>query len=252
MSIRLEVKDFIAVVTIDNPPVNALDRSVELHSIFDSFADRSDVRVAILTGAGQRAFCAGFDTAKAGYPNVEPGVRAAGSRRSREMFNAIIECAVPVIGAINGYAVGAGAVFAASCDYLIASENASFGLPELDIGILGGARHMMRLFPQGAVRRANLTCKRIGAQEALRYGAVVDVVPPDRLMEVAMEEARIIAGKLPQGVRMAKATHNLIENMDLKNGYRYEQTQTVLLEKTPDALEARAAYREKRKPVFKG
>jgi enoyl-CoA hydratase/carnithine racemase len=133
---------------------------------------------------------------------------------------------------------------------LIAAENATFGLPEVDVGLLGGARHFMRLFGNQWTRYANLTARRISANEAYRLGAVIQVVPADQLMDAAMDLARIIAEKSPIGVRMAKANLNLIENMDLKNGYRFEQTQTAILQKTEDALEAKRAWAEKRKPVW--
>ena len=253
--LRVEVSDYIAVVTMDNPPVNAAEPDWDFQGTFDSFYDRDDVRVAILTGAGQRVFSPGANVARRAREAQEP--QAPGSyqgqqRRGRENFNSIVDCAVPVIGAINGHALGGGLALAASCDYLFASENATFGLPEIDVGLLGGARHLMRLFPQGVTRRANLTGLRISAQEAYRLGVVIKVVPPDELMDVAMDEARLIAEKAPIGIRMAKANLNLIENMDLKNGYRYEQTQTALLQNTEDALEAKRAFAEKRKPVFKG
>ena len=253
--LHVEVKDFIAIVTMDNPPVNAAEQDWPIQETFDSFYDRDDVRVAILTGAGTRGFCAGVDVKRRAQQLQEeqpPGAYQGATRRGRENFNSIVDCAVPVIGAINGHALGAGMALAASCDYLIASENATFGLPEIDVGLLGGARHFMRIFPQGVTRRANFTGLRLNAQEAYRLGVVVKVVPPDQLMETALEDARIIAEKPPIGIRMAKANLNLIENMDLKNGYRFEQTQTVLLQKTEDALEAKLAFAEKRKPVFKG
>ena len=108
------------------------------------------------------------------------------------------------------------------------------------------------MFPQNVTRRANFTGERIGAQDAYRLGAVVKVVPPDQLMDEAMKDARTIAAKMPVGVRMAKATLNLIEDMDLRKGYRYEQTQTAILVKTDDAIEAKRAFAEKRPPEFKG
>jgi enoyl-CoA hydratase/carnithine racemase len=253
--LRLEVSDYIAIVTMDNPPVNAAESDWEIQETFDSFYDRDDVRVAILTGAGTRGFCAGVDVkkrAESAQQEQPPGTYQGQTRRGRENFNSIVDCAVPVIGAINGHALGAGLALAASCDYRIASENATFGLPEIDVGLLGGARHFMRMFPQGATRRANFTGLRINAQEAYRLGVVEKVVPPEQLMEAALEDARIIAQKMPVGIRMAKANLNLIENMDLKNGYRFEQTQTALLQRTEDALEAKKAFAEKRAPVFKG
>lgn len=254
--LRVEVSDYIAVVTMDNPPVNAFSMDWNFQETFDELGDRDDVRVAILTGAGERIFCAGADVRRAaanldaGPP--KPGEGTTGSRRSRENFYVVTECAVPVIGAINGPALGAGLALAASCDYLIASERAVFGLPEIDVGLLGGARHFMRLFGNQQTRRANFTGIRLDAQEAYRLGAVIKVVPPEQLMEAALEEARIIAAKMPIGIKMAKAALNMIEDMDLRNGYRFEQTQTAILVKTEDAQEAKRAFAEKRPPVFRG
>jgi enoyl-CoA hydratase/carnithine racemase len=254
--LRVEVSDYIAVVTMDNPPVNAVTPDWDFQGTFDELGDRDDVRVAILTGAGDRVFCAGADVRRAaanldaGPPR--PGTQSSGSRTGRENFNSVLECAVPVIGAVNGPALGAGLALAASCDYLIASERAVFGLPEIDVGLLGGARHFMRLFGNQQTRRANFTAIRVDAQEAYRLGGVVRVVPTDQLMNAAMEEARIIAAKMPIGVKMAKAALNMIEDMDLRNGYRFEQTQTAILVKTEDAQEAKRAFAEKRPPVFQG
>ena len=206
--------------------------------------------VAVFTGAGRRAFCAGADIrarldGDARFPEDH-------GRRAREAFNSIYECPIPVIGAINGPALGAGLALAASCDYLIASENANFALPEIDVGLMGGARHLGRLFPQGVTRRLHYTADRLPAAEAYRLGAVHKVVPSDQLMDAAMEEARIIAAKMPKGIRLAKEGLNMIEWMDLKNGYRFEQTRTAILRKTDDAVEAKRAFLERRAPVFKG
>ncbi len=250
--IRLDVKDQIAVVTIDYPPVNAMatDAYGVIMEVFDSLHDREDARVAVLTASGQRAFCAGVDVRSRVEGAAAP--RKDHGRTAREAFNAIYECPIPVIGAINGPTLGAGIGLAASCDYLIASEKATFGLPEIDVGLLGGARHAARLFPQGVVRRMHYTAQRLSAQEAYRLGAVLRVVPPDRLMDEALEEAAIIAAKMPVGIRLAKEGLNMIEWMDLKNGYRFEQTRTAVLQRTEDALEAKRAFLEKRPPVFKG
>ncbi len=247
--IHVDIKDHVATVIIDFPPVNAMsgDEFAELTEVFDSLWE-GEARVAILTGAGTRVFCAGA--------NVK--AQLAGKRRNdhgrtaRECLNSIYECAIPVIGAINGAALGGGLALAASCDYLIASENATFGLPEIDVGLLGGARHLARLFPQNYVRRMHFTADRPSAQEAFRLHAVTKVVPPGKLMEEATSEARIIAEKMPMGVRLAKESLNVIEFLDLKNGYRYEQTRTDILIKTEDAQEAKRAFLEKRRPVFKG
>ena len=263
MPIHVEVKDHIAVVTLDNPPVNAMAADWDIPGIFDYLSDDAEVRVAVLTAAGERAFCAGADLRGARTRDADDGdddgrtrVRTpsgTGNRRVREMFYSIQECAVPVIGAINGPALGGGLAIAASCDYLIASEKATFGLPEIDVGLLGGARHFMRLLNNwGLVRRLHYTAERLDAHEALRLGMVVRVVPPDQLMEAAMADARLIASKIPLGVRLAKESLHLIENMDVKNGYRFEQTRTAILTKTDDAAEARRAFMERRPPRFTG
>ena len=250
--VKLEIRDRIAIITLDNPPVNALsaEGQVEIYETFDGLHEQDEAVVAVFTGAGRRAFCAGADIrarldGDARFPEDH-------GRRAREAFNSIYECPIPVIGAINGPALGAGLALAASCDYLIASENANFALPEIDVGLMGGARHLGRLFPQGVTRRLHYTADRLPAAEAYRLGAVHKVVPSDQLMDAAMEEARIIAAKMPMGVRFAKEGLNMIEWMDLKNGYRFEQTRTAILRKTDDAVEAKRAFLERRAPVFKG
>lgn len=263
MPIHVEVKDHIAVVTLDNPPVNAMAADWDIPGVFDYLSDDEEVRVAVLTAAGERAFCAGADLrgaarARDGDDDDDGRTRVrtpsgTGNRRVREMFYSIQECAVPVIGAINGPALGGGLAIAASCDYLIASEKATFGLPEIDVGLLGGARHFMRLLNNwGLVRRLHYTAERLDAHEALRLGMVVRVVPPDQLLEAALADARLIASKIPLGVRLAKESLHLIENMDVKNGYRFEQTRTAILTKTEDAAEARHAFMERRPPRFTG
>jgi len=250
--VHLEVKDHIAVVTLDSPPVNAVAAQayVELTEIFDSLHEHPEARVAVLTGAGTKAFCAGADIKARVAGKTAP--RADHGRTAREAFNSIYECAVPVIGAINGPALGAGIGLSASCDYLIASEKAYFALPEINVGLLGGSAHTGRLFPQGMTRRMFYTAERVSAEEAYRLGAVFKVVPPENLMEEALAEAAIIAAKMPAGILLAKESMNMVEWMDLKNGYRFEQTRTGLLQKTEDSLEAKKAFLEKRPPVFKG
>ena len=247
--IRVDIKEHIATVVMDFPPVNAMSMPeyAELTEVFDNLWE-GEARVAILTGSGERAFSAGVNVKARleGEPKDDHG------RTAREAFNAIYECAIPVIGAVNGPALGAGLALAASCDYLIASEMASFGLPEIDVGLLGGARHLARLFPQSYVRRMHYTAERASAEEALRLHAVTRVVPAEKLMDEAMNDARAIASKMPVGIRLAKEGLNVIEFLDLKNGYRFEQTRTAILSKTEDAQEAKRAFLEKRPAVFKG
>ena len=249
MPIHVDVKDHIATVTLDFPPVNAMAMGeyAQLMEVFDSLWE-GDARVVVFTAAGDRAFCAGANIRAAADPNR----RNDHGRTARECFNAIVECPIPVICAMNGAALGAGVALVASCDYIIASDKAVFALPEIDVGLMGGARHLQRIFPQNFTRWMHYTAARVPAQEAHRLGAVLRVVPHEKLMEETMAEARIIAAKMPMGIRYAKEGLNMIEHMDLKNGYRFEQTRTDLLQKTEDALEAKKAFLERRPPDFKG
>ena len=251
--IRLDVENFVALVTMDRPPVNAIVRQFqeELTATFDELSDRDDVRVVVLTGAG-KVFCAGADVKARATTINGPGDVWAHTRRTRESFHSILECKKPVIGAINGAALGAGLAIAASCDILVASESASLGLPEIDVGLLGGGRHTMRLFGCSRTRRMMFTGYRVPADECYRLGVVESVVPPDQLIEAAMVLAREIAAKSPIAIQLAKTALNAIEEMSLRDGYRFEQNMTVELGKSEDSKEAMRAFSEKRPPVFTG
>lgn len=253
--IRVVVEDHVAVVTMDNPPVNAQDRRFndELTLAFDRLSERDDVRVAVLTGAG-RVFSAGADIkARAALAaEAEAGGRVQHLRRARESFNAVYECRKPVIAALNGPALGAGLALAASCDILIASETGSLGLPEIDVGLLGGARHAMRLFGHSRTRRMMMTGYRVPGPELYRLGVVEACVPADQLMPAAMDLARQIAAKSPVASRLAKHALNAIEWSTLRDGYRFEQEMTSELGRYEDSREAMRAFLEKRPPVFKG
>lgn len=251
--IRCEVSDYIARVTMDRPPVNALSREFqeEMMLVFDTLSDRDDVRVAVLTGAGKH-FCAGADIKSRAGSERQPGDGWQHSRRAREAFHSIVECKVPVIGAINGSALGAGLAIAASCDILIAAENCSLGLPEINVGLLGGGRHAMRLFGHSKARRMMFTGQRLDGRELYRLGVVEACVPPDQLMDTALALAKEIASKSPIAMQLAKHAMNAIEFMSLRDGYRFEQSMTAELSKYEDSKEAMRAFVEKREPVFQG
>ena len=251
--LKVRVDGRVAILTMDSPPVNALTRVLndELTQALDRIADDDDIRVVVLTGAG-RVFCAGADL-KGRAENIRgPGDLAAHARRTRECFHAVRECAKPVIAAINGAALGSGLALAASCDVLFASEKASLGLPEVDVGLLGGGRHAMRLFSHSRLRRMMLTGYRVPGPELYRLGVIEECTTPEDLMPKVLEVARQIASKSPVSTRMGKHTLNVIEDMSLRDGYRYEQDMTAAIAKTEDAREAQLAFREKRAPVFKG
>ncbi|HWH85130.1 MAG TPA: enoyl-CoA hydratase/isomerase family protein [Burkholderiaceae bacterium] len=251
--LQVRIDAHIAVLTMNSPPVNALTRVLndELTLALDRISEMDEVRVVVLTGAG-KVFCAGADLKGRAAMIRGPGDMPAHARRTRECFHAIRECAKPVIAAINGAALGSGVAMAASSDILIASERAALGLPEVDVGLLGGCRHAMRLFSHSLLRRMALTGYRVPAAELYRLGVIEACTLPDGLMPAAMELAALVASKSPVSTRMGKHTLNVIEDMSLRDGYRYEQDMTAQIAKTDDAKEAQLAFREKRAPVFKG
>jgi len=252
-TVRVDIKEYIAVVTMDNPPVNAQGQQFheDMMLTFDRLSDMDDVRVVILTGAG-KCFSAGADIKGRADAKREAGDHWQHSRRARECFHSIMECTKPVIGAINGAALGAGLAVAASCDILLAAEEARLGLPEINVGLLGGSRHAMRLFGHSRTRRMMLTGLRMDGAELYRLGVVEACVPGDQLMPEAMKLAREIAAKSPIAIKLAKGTLNAIEDMTLRDGYRYEQNKTGELSHYEDSKEAMRAFAEKRDPVFKG
>ena len=251
--IKCEVRDHIAVVTMDHPPVNAQNAQfhAEMMRVFDAISDMPEARVAVLTGAG-KIFSAGADMKARAERGTGPGVAWGHNRTARECFHSVVECRKPVIGALNGAALGAGLAVAASCDILVASETAVLGLPEINVGLLGGGRHTMRLFGHSLTRRMMFTGYRVPADELYRLGIVEAVVPPDELMDCAMGFAREIASKSPVAMTLAKHALNTIEEMSLRDGYRFEQNMTTELSHYEDSTEAMRAFLEKREPVFKG
>jgi enoyl-CoA hydratase len=251
--LELELQGHVAVLTLNSPPVNALTRILndELTEALDQIAETDEIRVVLLTGAG-KVFCAGADL-KGRAENIKaPGDMSAHARRTRECFHAIRECAKPVICAVNGAALGSGLAMVASCDILLCSDKASLGLPEVDVGLLGGCRHAMRLFSHSRLRRMMLTGYRVSGPELYRLGIVEACTSPEELMPAALELAATIAAKSPVSTRMGKHTLNVIEDMSLRDGYRYEQDMTAIIGKTDDAREAQLAFKEKRAAVFHG
>jgi enoyl-CoA hydratase/carnithine racemase len=243
----------VATLTLNAPPVNALTRTLndELTLALDRISEIDEVRAVVLTGAG-KVFCAGADLKGRASVIKGPGDLPAHSRRTRECFHAIRECAKPVVCALNGAALGSGLAMAASSDIIVASEKATLGLPEVDVGLLGGCSHAMRLFSHSRLRRMALTGMRVDGAELYRLGVVEACVPPDALMDTALDIARTIAAKSPVSTRMGKHTLNVIEDMSLRDGYRYEQDMTAQIGKTEDAKEAQRAFAEKRAPQFVG
>lgn len=242
--------DGVAVVTMDRPPVNAVDLVMyrELRELFVDI-DRigAGVRAVVLTGSG-RHFCAGNDLddfASMDRDNVRERMFHV-----REAFFAIQDCAVPVVGAVGGAALGTGMAIAASCDFVVAADDSSFGLPELSVGVHGGARHLGRLVSQPIVRWMYFTGQRLSGEQLLALGAVVAVVPRDALVATARSEAGRIAAYSPTAVRMGKQGLNDIEFLDIRRGYEHEQGLTARMMDFPDSKIALEASRKGETPVF--
>jgi enoyl-CoA hydratase len=252
MSIHLEISDHIAVVRLDRPPVNALARATRrrLIEIFDEISERTDVRVAILTGTG-KFFCSGADL-KDRPDRDKAGDFLDHNRWTRETGNAIRECSKPVIAAVNGPALGAGFGLMAACDIFLASEDATFAMPEINVGLAGGVSMLRTMVGRSFTRRMFYTGMKVRAAELYRRGVLDEVVPADQLMPLAMEIAQDIASKAPLAIVQAKQAANMMDLMPQRDGYRFEQNITMALAKTEDAQEARMAFLEKRKPIYKG
>jgi enoyl-CoA hydratase len=251
--IKLDVADYVATVTLNRPPVNALGRAIrqELLECFDALHDRVDVRAIVLTATG-KIFCAGADIKERTQLTGEPGEYGKLNRLVREVFYSIMECSKPVVAAVNGAALGAGFAMTLCCDILLAADDAVFAMPEVDVGLAGGVKFLQRHLTPSKARRLLLTGQRVPAAELYRLGVLEACVPGDVLMPAAMEIARDIAAKSPLAIQMLKQSFNTVENLTLRDGYRIEQNMTVELSRSDDAKEAKQAFVEKRKPVFKG
>jgi enoyl-CoA hydratase/carnithine racemase len=252
-TLRLDVAEGIATVTLDRAPVNAQNRQAreEIIQLFDTLSDRDDVRCVILTSA-LKVFSAGADVKERVGLVQQPGDYLRHNRLTREYFYAISDCAKPVVAAVNGGAFGAGFVLALACDIVLASEEAYFVMPELDVGLAGGAAFLMQHFGRSMARYIYFTARRIPAVELHRLGVITAVLPPDRLIAEARAIAAEIAAKSPGAIRAVKRAFNVVEEMPARDAYRYEQTITVDLSKTEDTSEAQRAFLEKRKRDFKG
>jgi enoyl-CoA hydratase len=230
-NLDLAVSQGVAIVTMCREPVNALNPSFrsELIAMFDQLSDRDDVRAVVLA-SGLNVFSAGADLKEP--PPESPGEWGKRNRLSRETKNAVIECSKPVVAAINGAAIGAGFGLAGACDILVASENATVAMPEIDVGLAGGASLLRQYFGRSRMRRMILTGMSVTAEELYRLGVVEACVPAEVLMETAVDIAAEIAAKSTLGITYAKRSLNLVELMPPRDAYRFEQDYTVDLAKS--------------------
>lgn len=221
--------DGIATVTVDYPPVNAIPSAgwFELGEQILAAGRDPEVHVVILRATG-RGFNAGVDIKEMQRDEGFTALLGA-NRGCYAAFKAVYECPVPVIAAVNGYCLGGGIGLVGNADVIVAAEDATFGLPEVDRGALGAATHLARLVPQHRMRAMVYTASTATAAELHAYGSVHAVVPAARLRDAARDLARQIAAKDPTVIRAAKASLNGIDLWDVNRSYRFEQSFTFEL-----------------------
>ncbi len=232
----------IAIVAMHHPPVNAITVA-DTWAIRDTFHDLGrdhDVRAVILTAEG-KGFNAGIDIREmqsaAGFDHLLGSGAACFAA-----FEAIYHCPVPTIAAVNDFCMGLGVGLVGSCDIVVASTKARFGLPEVDNGALGCASHLAKLVPPMKLRQMVFTCEPVSAAQLYEWGTVYKLTEPDELLATAVETAAKILTKLPRVVRAAKAALNQIDIYDLAKHYRLEQGYTYELNLYGDGDDARDAF----------
>jgi enoyl-CoA hydratase len=248
------VRDHVAEVVIDNPPVNALPIEgwfLLADTIRAHGRDPSVHALIVAAAPGIKGYQAGVDIKElAADPTHRSLIEV--NRGCWETFAAVYDCEVPVIAAVHGYCLGGGIGIAGNADIVVASDDATFGLPEVDRGALGAATHLSRLVPQHKMRAMFLTGATISAQELLAFGTVERVVPRAQLMDAAREIAQVIAAKSPLVIRRAKESLNVIDPVDVKRSYRIEQGFTFELNLWGDSDELRQAFVDKRNAEVRG
>ena len=251
------VEPHVLVIRLNRPEVaNAINTQMG-HDMLDLWRrltdDAGDVRCAILTGAGDKIFCAGGDLKERNGMTKQQWV--AQHELFERAYWTLVEVPVPIIAAINGHAYAGGLETALACDFLYAANTARFALTEVSIGIMpggGGTQNLPRAVGERRAKEIILTAKPFSAQQAAEWGLVNRVCEPADLMPAALETARAIAGNAPLSVRQAKKSIHFGLQMELKTAYRFEVEAYNHLVETEDRYEGIRAFNEKRKPVFKG
>jgi enoyl-CoA hydratase len=248
MTIRCTITDQIAEVVMHHPPVNSITvaDTWKIRDTFKELSENKELRCVILTAEG-KGFNAGIDI-KEMQSDRQGGKEweflLGSGEACYEAFHAIYNCPVPVIAAVNDFCMGLGVGLVGSCDMIIASTKARFGIPEVDNGALGCASHLAKLVPPMKLREMSLTCRPASAAELHAWGSVAYLTEPDALMPKAREVARGIAAKQGHVVRFAKAALNHIDIYDLHTNYRLEQGYTYQLNIMGEGSKARNAFVE--------
>ena len=255
-NLSFEQDGAIGILTVNRPKsLNALDPATlaELAACLETVRADDGVRCLILTGAGERAFVAGADISVMVSMSPLEGKKFAalglGVARGLE------ELPIPVIAAVNGFALGGGIELALACDLIVAAHTAKFGQPEINLGVIpgfGGTQRLARRIGLPLARELIYTGDMIDAETAQRYGLVNRVVPAAECLDEAKTLARTLAGKPPVAIRQAKAAINAGSDMDLQNGCRFETEAFALSFSTADKAEGMSAFLEKRTPKFTG
>jgi enoyl-CoA hydratase len=242
--IRTERRGAVVIVTIDNPPVNALPVA-GWFMLADAIrtAGRDDDTHVVIVAAEGRGFQAGVDIKELAADPTHRSLIGV-NRGCAETFAAVYDCPVPVIAAVNGFCLGGGIGIAGNADILVASDDATFGVPEVDRGALGAATHLARLVPQHLMRTLYFTGRTITAAELVPHGSVLEVVPRDALDDAALEVAGEIAAKDTRVIRAAKEALNGIDPVDVNTSYRFEQGFTMELNLAGVSDEHRDAFVE--------
>jgi enoyl-CoA hydratase len=242
LGIELRTSGGIAEVIIDFPPVNALPVQgwFDLANAVTAAGADAAVRAVVVAAEG-RGFCAGVDIKQMQQASGHEALLGA-SRGCFAAFAAVYDCPVPVIATVHGFCLGGGVGLAGNADIVVAADDATFGLPEVDRGALGAATHLSRLVPQQLMRTMVYTCRTVTAQQLNAFGTVLDVVPPADLRAAALAVAGEIAAKDPATIRLAKQSLNGIDPVDVKRSYRYEQGFTFELNLTGVSDAARQAF----------
>ncbi|HVX69177.1 MAG TPA: enoyl-CoA hydratase family protein [Mycobacteriales bacterium] len=246
MAISTSISDHVAEVVVDAPPVNALTVAgwFELADAITAAGRNGDVHAVVLAAEG-KGFNAGVDIKEMQSTDGFTALLGA-NKGCAAAFAAVYECEVPVIAAVHGFCLGGGIGLVGNADVIVASEDASFGLPEVKQGALGAATHLARLVPQHRMRHMVYTAERASARELMSYGSVLKVVPRDELRAAAREVATQIAAINPTVMRAAKASLNGIDPVDVKRSYRFEQGFTFELNLSGVSDEARDSFVAKR------
>jgi enoyl-CoA hydratase len=236
------VSDSIGEVIVDRPPVNALDVAgwFELARAVTTMGERADVSVVLLAAEG-RGFNAGVDIKEMQATEGFDALIGA-NRGCYAAFAAVYECKVPVVAAVGGYCLGGGIGLVGNADMIIASEDATFGLPEVDRGALGAATHLARLVPQHKMRAMVYLAERATAAELAAFGSVYQVVPREELRSAALAVCARIAAKRTRVIRAAKECLNGIDPVDVHRSYRFEQGFTFELNLAGEGDHARDAF----------